>query len=104
MRPAAVIALAAAGYCLAACSATSGQSGAALFATHCAGCHPNGGNTVNPAKTLSRVHREAGGIRSAGDVAAYIRNPGPDMPSFPEGMIPEGDAVKIGEHVVTVFK
>ncbi|MRR35169.1 cytochrome C [bacterium] len=104
MRTAAVTALAAAWFCLAACAAFSGQTGVALFATHCAGCHPNGGNTVNPAKTLSRAHREAGGIRTAGDVAAYIRNPGPGMPVFSEGMIPEADAVKIGEYVVMTFR
>lgn len=103
MRTAAVIALAAAGFGLAACAATSGQSGEALFATHCAGCHPEGGNTVNPAKTLSRAHREAGGIRTATDVASYIRNPGPGMPAFSEGMIPDRDAAKIGEYVVTTF-
>lgn len=100
MRTAAVIALA---FGLAACAATSGQSGEALFATHCAGCHPDGGNTVNPARTLSRAHREAGGIRTAADVASYIRNPGPGMPAFTEGMIPHRDAEAIGTYVVTTF-
>lgn len=103
MRAAAAIALAAAGLCLAACSAGSGQSGEALFATHCAGCHPDGGNTVNPARTLSRAHREAGGIRTAKDVASYIRNPGPGMPAFSEGMIPDRDAAAVGTYVVTTF-
>lgn len=103
MRTAAVIALAAAGFGLAACSAGSGQSGEALFATHCTGCHPDGGNTVNPARTLSRTHREAGGIRTAADVAAYIRNPGPGMPAFSGGMIPDRDAEAIGIYVVTTF-
>uniref|UniRef100_A0A831TYA9 C-type cytochrome n=1 Tax=Geobacter metallireducens TaxID=28232 RepID=A0A831TYA9_GEOME len=100
---AAGFALMAAALGLAACTAGSGQSGETLFATHCAGCHPNGGNTVNPARTLSRAHREAGGIRTAADVAAFIRNPGPGMPAFSEGMIPDGDAAKIGEYVVTTF-
>lgn len=89
---------------LAACAAGSGQSGETLFATHCAGCHPDGGNTVNPARTLSRAHREAGGIRTAADVAAYIRNPGPGMPAFSEGMIPDRDALAIGTYVATTFK
>lgn len=89
---------------VAACAPGSGASGEALFKTHCAGCHPDGGNTIRPTKTLSRVHREANGIRTAGDVASVIRNPGPGMPSFPEGMIPRRDAVKIGEYVVKTFR
>lgn len=88
----------------AACTGGSGASGAALFAIHCAGCHPAGGNTINPEKTLARSHREANGIRSADDVAAYIRNPGRGMPVFHEGMIPPADAVKIGEYVVSTFR
>lgn len=103
MRMATGGALMAAALGLAACVAASGQSGEDLFATHCAGCHPNGGNTVNPARTLSRPHREAAGIRTAADVAAYIRNPGSGMPVFSEGMIPDRDAAKIGEYVVTTF-
>jgi len=103
MKRTVLFAAAGAGFCLAACAAGSAQRGEALFATHCAGCHPGGGNTVNPAKTLSRAHREAGGIRTAADVAAYIRNPGPGMPPFTEGMIPDRDAEAIGTYVVTTF-
>lgn len=85
------------------CSDGSGVDGGELFATHCAGCHPKGGNTIRPEKTLARAHRESSGIRTARDVAAYIRNPGPGMPAFGEGMIPPADALKIGEYVVVSF-
>ncbi|BEH09619.1 MULTISPECIES: c-type cytochrome [Geobacter] len=85
------------------CSGGSGAGGGELFATHCAGCHPQGGNTVHPEKTLARTRREANGIRTARDVAAYIRNPGPGMPAFGEAMIPPADALKIGEYVVASF-
>lgn len=88
----------------AACAPNSGASGEVLFRTHCAGCHPDGGNTIRPGKTLSRAHREANGIRTAGDVASFIRNPGPGMPAFPEGMIPREDAERIGKYVVTTFR
>ncbi|CAG0932392.1 cytochrome c6 [Rhodocyclaceae bacterium] len=89
---------------LAACQSGSGATGEALFATHCAGCHPKGGNTVRADKTLGRADREANGIRTSADVAAYLRNPGKGMPTFSEGMIPPGDALKIGEYVVETFK
>ncbi|WP_298269021.1 c-type cytochrome [Geobacter sp.] len=86
------------------CSRDSGASGAALFAIHCAGCHPDGGNTVNPKKTLRAADRQANGIRTAGDVAALIRNPGPGMPVFTPGVIPAGEAKRIGTYVVTTFR
>lgn len=88
----------------AACQSGSGMTGEGLFATHCAGCHPKGGNTVRTGKALGRADREANGIRTAADVAAYRRNPGQGMPAFPEGMIPPADAQKIGEYVVGTFK
>jgi len=89
---------------VAACQSGSGATGEALFATHCAGCHPKGGNTIRTGKTLGRADREANGIPTSADVAAYLRNPGQGMPAFSEGMIPPGDALKIGEYVVGTFK
>ncbi|RNC73249.1 MAG: cytochrome C [Desulfuromonadales bacterium] len=89
---------------LAACRTGAGKGGESLFVTHCAGCHPNGGNTIRAGKTLGRSDREANGIRTAEDVAAYIRKPGQGMPVFSEGMIPPGDALRIGEYVVGTFK
>lgn len=86
------------------CSREPGATGAALFATHCAGCHPDGGNTVNPKKTLRPADRQANGIRTAADVAAFIRNPGAGMPAFPPGVIPPGDAQRIGLYVIAAFR
>ncbi|AJE03886.1 c-type cytochrome [Geobacter pickeringii] len=86
------------------CGRGGGATGAALFATHCAGCHPDGGNTVNPKKTLRPADRQANGIRTADDVAAFIRNPGQGMPAFPPGVIPPGDARRIGAYVIAAFR
>lgn len=98
-----VLMVLAVGVGLAACRG-GGPSGAALFRLHCAGCHPDGGNTVNPRKTLKRADREANGIRTAADVAAFIRNPGVGMPRFTAGMIPADEARAIGAYVVATFK
>ena len=89
---------------LAGCSAGSGKTGAELFATHCAGCHPDGGNTIRPTRTLKAADRHANGLRNARDIAGYIRNPGQGMPAFPVGMIPPDDALKIGEYILSRFK
>ncbi|BDV43832.1 cytochrome c [Geotalea uraniireducens] len=89
---------------MAACRGEAGPSGAALFKLHCAGCHPDGGNTVNLRRTLKAADRAAYGIRTAADVAAFIRNPGVGMPSFTAGMIPPCEAKKIGRYVVETFR
>ena len=44
------------------------------FEEHCAVCHPNGGNTINAKKTLSKKSLEASGIKSAKDIISQIRN------------------------------
>ncbi len=58
----------------------AGMSGAAsrgeaLFKQHCAICHPDGGNIVNPAMTLQKKTREANGVKTAADIVGKTRNP-----------------------------
>ena len=49
---------------------TSGDSGAALFGQHCAGCHVNGGNIIRRSKTLKLAALERQGLASADAIAA----------------------------------
>ena len=78
--------------------------GEQLFKERCAPCHPDGGNTVNPKKTLhSRVLADYG-IKNARDIASVMRNPGPGMPRFDEATIPDQDAVLVGEYVLATFR
>ena len=79
------------------------QTGEALFAQHCAACHANGGNTINPKKTLHRDVREANGIKTADDIIGKMRNPGPGMTKFDEKTIPAKDAKAIADYVVNTF-
>lgn len=83
---------------------TDAKSGEALFKKHCAACHPQGGNIINPQKTLKRQSRETNGIKTAEDLISNMRNPGPGMTKFDETVLPEQDAKAIAEYVLEAFK
>lgn len=101
------------GIVLAACAAVSvaliGVSGAsdkkgeALFKEHCASCHPDGGNIVNPKKTLKKGDLHANNIRSKKDIVAFMRKPGPGMLTFDEKTISNHDAEEIAEYILKKF-
>ena len=79
------------------------KSGEALFKQYCSVCHPEGGNNVNPQKTLQKKDREANGVKSASDIVGKMRNPGPGMTNFDENTIPDKDAQAIAEYVLKTF-
>lgn len=82
----------------------TGLSGEQLFKQHCAVCHPNGGNTITPAKPLgAKAMAERSKITKPEDIVKVMRNPGPGMTKFDEGMISNDDAKKIGEYVLATF-
>ena len=76
---------------------------AALFKQHCFPCHPDGGNVINPQKTLHKKDREANGVKTAADIVGKMRNPGPGMTKFDEQTIPDADAGGIAEYVLKTF-
>ena len=80
------------------------QNGEAGFKEYCAGCHFEGGNLINPAKTLSKKDREKNGVRTVNDVVKIMRNPGEGMSTFDEKTLPETEAKKIAEYILTTFK
>ena len=79
-------------------------SGENLFKKHCAICHPDGGNIVNPKFTLHKKDLDAHNIRKPGDIVNKMRNPGPGMPAFDEKTVPGKDAQKIAEYILKTFK
>jgi len=79
-------------------------SGEQLYSLHCAGCHPAGSNTINPAKTLKTADLRKNAITTPADIVEKLRNPGPGMPRFTEAMIPEKEALRIGKYVLNTFK
>jgi cytochrome c6 len=78
--------------------------GKAEFESHCSGCHPNGGNVTNPAKTLMKMDREANGVKSVKDVVKKIRKPGPGMKQYDKQELSDAKAKAIGEYVIKTFK
>ena len=81
----------------------TGLTGEQLFKQHCAVCHPNGGNTISPSKTLSAKVLSASKITKPEDIVKVMRNPGPGMSKFDEAMISNDDANKIGEYILATF-
>jgi cytochrome c6 len=88
------------------------DSGEALFKEHCAVCHPNGDNVVNPKKTLHKKDLEANNIKTTEDIVKKIRNPGPfpthpqdwaGMKMFDQKTIPNENAMKIAEFILKTF-
>ena len=74
------------------------------FEEHCAMCHPDGGNTGNPMKTLGRKTLKANGIKNSKQIIARMRNPGPGMTRFDEKAIPVKEAKAIAEYILKSFK
>ena len=80
------------------------KSGEALFKERCSPCHPEGGNIINPRKTLNKKDREANNIKKADDIVKIMRNPGPGMTKFDDKTIPDKDAKEIAEYILKTFK
>jgi cytochrome c6 len=80
------------------------MSGADMFSLRCAACHPGGGNTISPHKTLHSGDLRANGIRSPGDIVAIMRNPGTGMPRFGTAIIPDREAMLIADYILTTFR
>jgi cytochrome c6 len=80
------------------------EKGEALFKQHCAICHVDGGNIINPQKTLHKKDRDANNIKSAADIIKTMRNPGPGMTQFDAKTIPDKDAGEIAEHILKSYK
>ena len=79
------------------------QDGKADFDMFCSGCHPQGGNALNPAKTLRKMEREANGVRNAADIVRIMRKPGAGMRAYTRDDIPDKRAKAIAEYILATF-
>jgi len=85
--------------------AAAPNDGEALFNKYCAACHPNGGNIIEPNKTLSKMHREKNGKKTVDSIIKMMRSPtGAGMAVFDESSLPEKEAKKIAEYIINTFK
>jgi cytochrome c6 len=80
------------------------NSGEALFKKHCAVCHPDGGNIINPKKPLHAAALASANITKPADIVKIMRNPGPGMTKFDATTIADADATAIAEYVLKAFK
>lgn len=85
-------------------SSAIAASGEALFKQHCVACHPDGGNIVNPKRTLHKKDMDLHGLKSREDVVRYLRKPGPGMPVFDGKIIADKDARAIADYVLKTYK
>jgi cytochrome c6 len=79
------------------------KTGEALYKRYCASCHPDGGNIINPAKTLHQKDREANGVKNEKDIINSMRNPGPGMTKFDQKTVPDPDAKNIAQYILKTF-
>ena len=84
-------------------AASADSKGEALFKANCAVCHPDGGNVVNPAKTLHKKDRDANNVKTAKDIIGRMRKPGPGMTQFDQKTISDKDAKEIAEYILKTF-
>jgi len=80
------------------------NAGEMEFKEHCAVCHPDGGNIINPKKTLHTKDLEANKIKVAADIVKIMRNPGPGMTSFDEKAVSNKESHEIAEYILKTFK
>ena len=85
-------------------TSTDLKSGEQLFRERCASCHPDGGNTINPRKTLHTGVLADHGIETAADIVKLMRHPGPGMVSFDPATLPDAEAHLIAEYILAEFK
>ena len=82
----------------------SKDTGEAEFKKHCAVCHPEGGNIVNPKKTLHKKDREANNVKTEADIIKNIRKPGPGMTAFDEKTLSNDEAREVAKYILKTFK
>jgi len=77
--------------------------GEALFLKNCIACHADGGNEINPQKTLHRKDLEKNRISTPEAIVKLLRNPGPGMLPFDAKKLPDEEARAIADYVLKTF-
>lgn len=80
------------------------KKGEELFKAHCASCHADGGNIINPQKTIGKEALKARGITDWKGIVKVMRNPGPGMTKFDSKAVPDKDAKLIADYILKTFK
>ncbi len=72
-------------------AARSHEAGRAVFARDCQGCHPQGGNIMEPGKPLKGAPQ----LSDFATFLAYLRRSSGSMPAFPADRLPDHDAEEL---------
>jgi cytochrome c6 len=75
------------------------QSGRALYAANCGGCHANGGNTIKPELPVKHSPKTA----DFQTFLAWVRNPRAPMPAYPEEVLSDQQARDMYQYIVNVL-
>ena len=73
------------------------------FEEHCAACHKDGGNAINPSKTLKKTDLEANGVKKASDIVKLMRKPGAGMTKFDKKAVSNKEAKAIAEYILKTY-
>jgi len=74
-----------------------GKKGEAIYKAKCAMCHPDGGNIMNPKKTLK-------GLKDKKMIVEKIRKGGGGMSAFDKKAISDADAKAVAAYILKTFK
>lgn len=80
------------------------KKGEELFMQHCMACHADGGNIINPAKSIGKDALKANGINDWKGIVNVMRNPGPGMTKFDVKAVHDKEAKLIAEYILKTFK
>lgn len=78
-------------------AALAADGGEAIFKAKCAGCHPDGGNIINPKETLK-------GIKDPKKIINKMRKGGGGMTAFDAKTISDADAKLVANYIIKTFK
>jgi cytochrome c6 len=74
-------------------------SGSQVFATYCAPCHPNGGNTIDPNKPLQGAPE----LGSYSSFKSFVRQSHKPMPPFTSSEISDADLQKLYNYLSSAY-
>lgn len=79
-------------------------NGEAEFKHRCSACHPDGGNIIRFKKSLSKKDREKNGVNTSKEIIKIMRKPGDGMTTFDEKTLPEQEAQRIADYIISNIK
>lgn len=85
-------------------SAVFAATGEEMYKQHCASCHPDGGNIINPKYTLHKKDMAREGVKDAKGIIKLMRKPEAGMTAFDKKTISDKDAKAIADYVLKTFK